>query len=80
MHILKNIRSYLYDQNYVVNIYDNHIYLFNDIELIKLSDTILKIRFAEFSLEVSGNSFMIYKMTNKEMLIKGSIDNVRFIR
>ena len=80
MHILKNIRSYLYDQNYVVNIYDNHIYLFNYIELIKLSDTILKIRFAEFSLEVSGNSFMIYKMTNKEMLIKGSIDNVRFIR
>jgi len=80
MHILKTIKSYLYDQNYVVNIYDNYLYLFNYVELKNLSDTNLKIKFEKFDLEVTGNNFLIYKMTDKEMLIKGSIDNVRFIR
>lgn len=80
MHILNTLKNYLYDQNYVVNIYENHIYLFNYIELIKLTDTLLKVSFKDFSLELDGNNFMIYKMTDKEMLVKGVIDNVRFIR
>ena len=80
MHIIKTIKNYLYDQNYIINLYDNHIYLFNYVELIKLSETILKIKFKDFSVEVTGKDFIVYKMTNNEMLVKGSIDNVRFIR
>ena len=51
MHILNNLKSYLYDQKFVVNIYDNHLYLFNYVKLIKLSDTNLKINFDKFDLE-----------------------------
>lgn len=80
MHILKTIKSYLYDQNYVVNIYDNYLYLFNYIELKSLGEKNLKIKFENFDLEVTGNDFLIYKMTNKEMLVKGNIDIVRFIK
>lgn len=80
MHILKTIKNYLYDQNYVVNIYDNCLYLFNYVELIKLTDTNLKIKFENFDIDVIGANFLVYKMTDKEMLIKGVIDNVRFLR
>ncbi len=80
MHLLKTLKNYLYDQNYVVNIYDNYLYLFNYIELIHLTDTNLKVKFQNFIIEVEGKSFLIYKMTNNEMLIKGEVINVRFIR
>ena len=80
MHILNNLKSYLYDQNYVVNIYDNHLYLFNYCELLKLTDTNLKIKFPSFVLEVYGVNFFINKMTKNELLIKGDIESVRFIK
>lgn len=80
MHILNNLKNYLYDQNYIVNIYDNYLYLFNYAELLKMANDFLKVKFDTFEIEVKGKDFLIYKMTKKEMLIKGSIDNVRFIR
>jgi len=80
MHILKTLKNYLYDENYVVNIYNNYLYLFNYVELIKLTDTNIKIKFEKFNIDITGENFMVYKMTNKEMLIKGNVDNVRFIK
>jgi len=80
MHILKTLKNYLYDENYVVNIYNNYLYLFNYVELIKLTDTNIKIKFEKFNIDITGENFMVYKMTNKEMLIKGNIDNVSFIK
>jgi len=80
MHILKTLKNYLYDENYVVNIYNNYFYLFNYLELIKLTDTNIKIKFEKFNIDITGENFMVYKMTNKEMLIKGNVDNVRFIK
>ena len=80
MHILNNLKNYLYDQNYVVNIYDEYVYIFNYAELLRLTDNNVKIKFKDFEIEILGKNFFIYKMTNKEMLVKGVIDNVRFIR
>lgn len=80
MHILNNLKNYLYDQNYVINIYDNYVYLFNYVELIYLSDTNIKVKFNEFVIDVEGNNFLIYKMTDKEMLIKGEVNDMEFIR
>lgn len=80
MHILNNLKNYLYDQDYIINIYDNFLYLFNYVELIKLSDTSLKVKFLNFVLNVDGKKFLIYKITKKEMLIKGEVTNVRFDR
>lgn len=80
MHILNNLKNYLYDQNYIVNVYDNYLYLFNYNELIRLTDTNLKIKFATFDIDVEGKNFLVYKMTNKELLVKGEVSNVRFIR
>lgn len=80
VHIINNLKSYLYDQNYVINFYNNQIYIFNYEELIKLTDTLIKIKFNDFFVDVIGNNFMVYKMTNKELLVKGIIDNVRFNR
>lgn len=80
MHILKNLKNYLYDQNYIVNVYDNYLYLYNYVELITLNDTKLKLRFATFEIEVDGKNFLVTKMTSKEMLIQGIVENVRFKR
>lgn len=80
MHILNNLKNYLYDQNYIINIYDNYVYLFNYIELIRLMDTSIKIKFSNFIIDIEGTNFLIYKMTKKEMLIKGEVNNVRFIK
>ena len=80
MHILNNLKNYLYDQNYIINIYDNYVYLFNYIELIRLMDTSIKIKFSNFIIDIEGTNFLIYKMTKKEMLIKGDVNNVRFIK
>ncbi|MBE6154063.1 MAG: hypothetical protein E7163_00590 [Firmicutes bacterium] len=80
MRIVKNLKNFLLDQDYYIDIFDNNLHVYYYESLIHLSDKLIKLKLKEFSLEIEGKDLIVSSMDNHEILIKGIINNVRFIR
>lgn len=80
MNIIKNLKSFLLDQDYYIDIYNKYIHIYSYESLMELSDKLIKLRLKDFKIEIEGENLIIKMMDNKEMLIEGMINNMRFIR
>lgn len=76
MKILENIKSFLYDKEYFINIFDNYVYVFNYLDLINFSETAIQLQMENFKVAVEGENLSIVKMMEKEILIEGTIKKV----
>ncbi len=80
MRIIKNLKNFLLDQDYYIDIFNNCIHVYYYEELITLTDTLIELKLKEFNLIIEGNNMTISNMDNHEILIKGIINSMRFIR
>ena len=80
MHMIKNLQNFLLDQEYYIDIFNNFIHVYSYQELVTLTDTLIELRLKDFKLIIEGSNLSISNMDKKEILIKGIIDNVRFLR
>jgi len=80
MHIISNIKTFLYDKNYFVNIFDDKIHVFNYSNLVELNDTEIILAMKDFHLEMKGKNLHVIRMAASELMIKGTIDSLRFKR
>lgn len=80
MRIIKNLQNFLMDQEYYIDIFNNFLHVYYYETLISLSETLIELKLKEFVLAIEGNDLIVSKMDNHEILIKGLINNVRFIR
>ena len=80
MHIIKNIQNFLLDQDYYIDIFNNFIHVYDYQELITLTDKLIELKLKEFKLIIEGKELSISNMDNKEILIKGVLDSLRFVR
>ena len=71
MLMIDNLKNYLYDKNYFINIYDNYIHVFNYIDLKEFKDDIMILQMPDFKLIIKGKSFFVTKMLKNELLVKG---------
>ncbi len=80
MRIVKNIQNFLMDQDYYIDIFNNCLHVYYYEELITLTDTLIELKLKEFNLIVEGESLIVSGMDNREILIKGKINLLRFNR
>ena len=80
MHIISNIKTFLYDKNYFVNIFDDKIHVFNYLNLIELNDNEIILEMKDFYLEIKGSNLHVTRMESLELMIKGTVDSLRFKR
>lgn len=80
MKIVNNLKDFLMDQEYYIDIYDNKLHAYNYKKLLKLSDVIVELQFEKFILEIKGNNIKVIEMNNIELMMSGQIDNVRIKR
>lgn len=80
MKIVNNIRNFLSDKEYYIDIFENNLHAFNYLKLLKLNDSIVELQFEKFDLEIKGCNIKVIEMNNNEILISGIIDNVRIKR
>ena len=80
MKIINNLRNFLEDKEYYIDIFDNKLHAFNYIKLLNLSDKEIDLKFDNFILEISGINLKVNEMNNTEILISGTINNVRIKR
>lgn len=80
MRIIKNLQNFLYDQEYFIDLFKNCLHVYYYEELLNLSDTLIELKLKEFILSIEGTNLIITTMDKHEILIKGTISNMRFIR
>lgn len=74
--MLNNIKNFLYDRNYFIGFYKDNIYIFNYFLIPIFNDQEIKITFEDFSIMIIGKNLKIIKMEEKELLIKGTVNNI----
>ncbi len=78
MHMKETLINFLYDKQYFIDIYEEYIHIFNYLELLSLSNTKIILKMPNFNLNIIGNNLFITKLSQDEILIKGSLEKVTF--
>lgn len=76
--MFNNIRNYLNDSKWKINIFDNKINIVNYLDIITLEDTRISIKCNDCNIIVKGKNLTVNKLLDNEMLIIGTILSVEF--
>ncbi len=79
MHLYKNIKNFLFDQNYFISIWDKYLHIYEFTDILKLTEEEIALQLENFKLLVKGSDFRILKLTKNEILASGNILEMRFI-
>ena len=77
--ILNNIRTYLNNKSYNINLSENQLYINNYTKIDNITDKKIAIIFNEFTLKIEGLNIKIIKMIDKEILFNGQIESIKII-
>ena len=80
MHLYKTLKSFLYDQDYFVDLWKDclHVYGIVDIDTLKEQKIVLTLE--KFKLEINGENFRVLKKKKKEILIQGEVSEMKVLR
>lgn len=74
------MKNFLMDFNYYIDIYEEKIHVFNYIDIEKLTDTEIILTMPSFTLTIKGISFVVKRLEKREILIEGTLEDVRITR
>ena len=77
--ILNNIRNYLNNKSYNINISKNQLYINNYNKIDNINDKNISIIFNDFKLNIDGINIKVIKMIDKEILFNGLIESIKII-
>lgn len=77
MKLLSKIDRYLEDKNYQIIIKNNSINIINFKEIIDFSNNQISVKCNDHIIIVDGCKLIITKMLDDEILISGTISNIR---
>lgn len=80
MHLYKTMKNFLMDFDYYIDIYEEKIHVFNYIDIEKLTDTEIILAMPSFTLTLKGISFVVKRLEKREILIEGTLEDVRFTK
>lgn len=80
MRIMKNLQNFLLDQDYYIDIFNNCLHVYYYEELKTLNEKQIELKLKEFVLIIDGDNLIVSAMDNHEILIKGIINSMRFVR
>ncbi len=80
MKLLNQVRNYLYDNEYFIDITSNYTHIYNYLSLENLTETEIYLKFANFSVHITGDNLKVTKVLSNEMQITGNIEKVNFER
>jgi len=77
MHLYKTIKSFLYDQDYFVDMWSNNVHIYGFLDILCLKEDKASFRFSDFTLEIIGQDFRVLKLSKMEILIQGGFLEMR---
>ena len=76
--MLKDLRNYILENKFKINIYDNNIDIINYIEIEHFDDKIIIVKYEKGIVTVKGENLIITKLLEDELLINGQIRDIEF--
>lgn len=76
--MLKNLISYVKDDDYLIGIYKNFIYIYNYNKIISINKDKITIMVKDKTLKILGESLYMKKMENKELVIEGVFKGIDY--
>ena len=73
MNIYKNIKNFLYDENALISLFNEYIYIYNYQEVVSLTENKALIKLDKRVLSLEGDNFKIKSMLPKELQLFGII-------
>lgn len=70
------IKNYIVDNTYKIIIDEKSLYIYNYVEIIKVTSEVIIISMKDKDIKISGASLIISKLSQKEMLIIGVFKKV----
>ena len=80
MKMINNIRNYLEDKEYYIDVFDNKLHVFNYMKLSRLTNKEIVISFNKFNLYIFGSDIKVEQMNKSEILFKGNFDKLEIKR
>lgn len=75
-NMLDNLRNYINDNAWRINIYDRKINIVNYQDVITLEDNRISIKYQNGILVIKGEHLSVNKMLENEILITGDIKSI----
>lgn len=77
MHIWSNLTSFLYDKENFIALYDNKIYFYNFLSVLKLNSETITLKFSNKTITIQGHNLKPIKCLKGELMIEGKIEEVK---
>ena len=74
--MVDNIKTFLYDREYFISLFDNNVHVFNYLEVRNFTENEIVLNMENFRLAIKGKRLKITKMENREIIINGDIENI----
>ncbi len=76
--MLRNLVSYIKDNDYLVGVYKNKIYIYNYKYIMDIDSNNIKINLGNKKVKINGKNIVVEKLENKEILIKLECKGIEF--
>ncbi len=76
--MLKNLINYVKDNDYLIGLYKNLIYISNYEKIIDIDSNMIKIKFKDKNVKINGKNLCVKKMENNEISIDGEYKGIEF--
>ena len=78
MSIIKNIRTYIREDELKITILNNKINILNYLDIGHFDSNKILIKCKDKDIVISGENLVVSKLINDELLITGSFNNIEF--
>lgn len=74
--MLRNLRTFINDNEWYINIYDGKVNVVNYDDVILLEDNRISIKYKKGTIIIKGENLSVNKLLENEMLIIGKIKSI----
>ncbi len=74
MHLYKTMKSFLFDQDYFIDLWEDYIHVFGIVDILLLEEKNISLVLEKFTLTLEGFHFRVLKLTKNEILVKGVLE------
>lgn len=74
--MFKNLRTFINDQDWHINIYDEEVNVVNYEDIILLEDNRISIKYKKGIIIIKGENLSVNKLLENEMLVTGKIKSI----
>ena len=76
--MLRNLISYIKDNDYLIGVYNNKVYINNYKRIINIDNNYIKVDLGSKKIKIKGNNLSVKKLENNEMLININVEGIDF--